>query len=103
MGSQSVYVREIRLWRRFDVVSTIETWEGTQVLGRHRFILDNGETAAIILTTAGVYDLRNRRFLEIAEVLETLGVGVRPREPDPAEQSFLASHQKLRRLAKTTG
>ncbi|HEU4985500.1 MAG TPA: thioesterase family protein, partial [Rhizobiaceae bacterium] len=102
-GLQSVYVREIRLWRRFDVVSTIETWESTQVLGRHRFILDNGETAAIILTTAGVYDLRNRRFLEIAEVLETLGVGVRPREPDPAEQSFLASHQKLRRLAKTTG
>ncbi|TWG99939.1 acyl-CoA thioesterase FadM [Mesorhizobium sp. J18] len=100
-GLQSVYVREIRLWRRFDVISTIETWDGTQVLGRHRFVLENGETAAIILTTAGVYDLRNRRFLEIAEVLGTLGVGARPREPDPAEQSFLASHQNLRRLAKT--
>ena len=49
-------MREIRLWRRFEVVSSIETWEGTQVIGKHRFVLDNGETAALILTTAGVYD-----------------------------------------------
>src|SRR5688572_23828984 len=26
-GLQAVYVREIRLWRRFEVVSTLETWE----------------------------------------------------------------------------
>ncbi|TIP34880.1 MAG: thioesterase, partial [Mesorhizobium sp.] len=28
-GLQSAYVREIRLWSRFEVVSSIETWEGT--------------------------------------------------------------------------
>ncbi|TIV74424.1 MAG: thioesterase, partial [Mesorhizobium sp.] len=55
-GLQVAYVREIRLWRRFDVVSSIETWEGTSVIGRHRFVLDGGETAALILTTGGVYD-----------------------------------------------
>jgi len=55
-GLESVYVREIRLWRRFEVMSSIETWEGTQVIGRHRFVLDNGETAALIMTTGGVYD-----------------------------------------------
>ncbi|TGV61903.1 thioesterase, partial [Mesorhizobium sp. M2D.F.Ca.ET.160.01.1.1] len=55
-GLQSVYVREIRLWRRFEVVSSIETWEGTGVIGKYRFVLDNGETAALIMTTAGFYD-----------------------------------------------
>ena len=28
-GLQAVYAREIRLWRRFEVVSSIETWEGS--------------------------------------------------------------------------
>ena len=55
-GVQTVFVREIRLWQRFEVVSSIETWEGTQVIGRHAFILENGETAALVMTTAGIYD-----------------------------------------------
>src|SRR6185437_691197 len=59
-GLQTVFVREIRLWRKFDVVSTVETWEGSQVIGRHEFVLDSGETAAMVLTTAGIYR-RGRR------------------------------------------
>ena len=100
-GVQSVYVREIRLWRRFDVLSSIETWEGTQVIGRHRFVLENGETAALIMTTAGVYDSPNRRFLTIDEVVQALGARVRPRAPNPAEAEFMGSHGRLRALAKS--
>src|SRR5689334_20265024 len=59
-GLQTVFAREIRLWQRFDVVSSLETWEGTAVIGRHRFVLDGGMTAAIILTTAGIYDRSGR-------------------------------------------
>ncbi|TIR83864.1 MAG: thioesterase [Mesorhizobium sp.] len=78
-GLQSAYVREIRLWSRFEVVSSIETWEGTSVIGKHRFVLDNGETAALILTTGGVYDRRGGRFLEIEEVVAALGHSAEPR------------------------
>jgi hypothetical protein len=99
-GVQSVFVREIRLWRRFDVVSSIETWDGTQVIGRHQFILDNGETAALVMTTAGVYDVANRRFVDIDEVIATLGFETRPRQPSEAERIFMASHAGLRALAK---
>lgn len=99
-GLQSAYVREIRLWKRFDVLSSIETWSGTQVIGRHRFILETGETAAVILTTAGVYDFRNRRFLEIDEVVAALGHRIAPRLPSAEEEAFMASHQGLRALAK---
>jgi acyl-CoA thioesterase FadM len=99
-GLESVYVREIRLWRRFEVVSSIETWEGTQVIGRHRFVLDNGETAALIMTTGGVYDRPGRRFVDIDEVVMALGRSVQPRPPTETERNFMASHQGLRSLAK---
>ncbi|TPK68097.1 thioesterase [Mesorhizobium sp. B2-4-15] len=99
-GLQAVYAREIRLWRRFEVVSSIETWEGSQVIGKHRFVLDNGETAALILTTAGVYDRKARRFLDIEEVVAALGRAADPRPPTQAERIFMTSHQGLRGLAK---
>jgi acyl-CoA thioesterase FadM len=99
-GLQSVYVREIRLWRRFEVVSTVETWEDTQVIGRHRFVLEGGETAALVMTTAGVYDSRNRRFVPIDEIVAALGAETRPRPPSEEEKIFMASHAGLRRLAK---
>jgi acyl-CoA thioesterase FadM len=99
-GLQAVYVREIRLWKKFEVVSTVETWEDTQVIGRHRFVLQNGQTAAVVMTTAGVYDFRSRRFLEIDEVIASLGHRIEPRPPTEAEKVFMASHGRLRELAK---
>lgn len=101
-GLQTVFAREIRMWRRFDVLSSIDTWEGTQVIGRHRFVLDNGETAALILTTAGVYDRPGRRFVPIGEVVGLLGHKAAPREPSETERTFIASHRRLRELARKT-
>jgi len=99
-GLQVAYVREIKLWRRFEVVSSIETWEGTSVIGRHRFVLDGGETAALILTTGGVYDRSGRRFLDIDEVVAALGHAASPRPPTEAERAFMLSHRNLREQAK---
>jgi len=99
-GLQTVFVREIRLWRRFEVVSTVETWQGTQVIGGHRFVLEDGRTAAQVLTTAGIYDRRGKRFVEMDEALAALGHHIVPRPPTEAEQVFMASHARLRDLAK---
>ncbi|UVK38928.1 thioesterase family protein [Mesorhizobium sp. AR10] len=99
-GLQLVYVREIKLWRRFEVVSSIETWQGTEAVGKHRFVLDDGETAASIMTTAGVYDRASRRFLAIDEVVAALGRTAQPRPLTEAERIFVTSHRGLRALAK---
>jgi len=99
-GLQAVYVREIRLWKRFEVVSTVETWEDTQVIGRHRFVLEDGRTAALVMTTAGVYDYAARRFVPIDEIIQILGHDFRPRPPSEEERIFMASHAGLRALAK---
>ena len=100
-GLQTAYVREIRLWKRFEVVTTIETWEGSEMIGRHRFLLEDGRTAALVLTTVGVYDSKGRRFMPIAEVFATLGHHDAPRPPDETEAAFLASHRRLRASAKS--
>ena len=85
-GLQAVYVREIKLWKKFEVVSTVETWEDTQVIGRHRFVLADGQTAALVMTTAGIYDFSNRRFMQIDEVIGALGHKITPRPPTEAEK-----------------
>src|SRR5690606_24364787 len=97
---QAVYAREIRLWKRFEVVSSIETWEGTQVLGHHRYVLEDGRTAALILTTGGLYQSTARRFVPIDEVVSQLGLDIEPRAPIAEERSFMASHQGMRAMAK---
>ncbi|WP_028032295.1 thioesterase family protein [Chelativorans sp. J32] len=100
-GLQVSYVREIRPWQRFELVSTVETWGGTQIIGRHRFVLADGRTGAIILTTGGIYDRRNRRFVEISEAMAAIGHDQPPRPPTAEEKAFMASHQGLRALAKS--
>jgi acyl-CoA thioesterase FadM len=99
-GLQTVFVREIRLWQRFEVISRVETWHGSQVIGSHRFVLEDGRTAAQLLTTAGIYDRSKRRFVGIDEALGALGHDILPRAPTEAEQVFMASHARLRDLAR---
>lgn len=101
-GLEAVYVREIGLWKRFEVVSTLETWEGTQVIGRHRFVMEDGRTAALVMTTAGIYDPSNRRFVPVDEIVAMLGQDITPRPPSQEERIFMASHGALRQLAKAT-
>ena len=100
-GVEIAFVREIRLWQRFDVASSIETWQGREVLGRHRFVLASGETAAIAMTTAGVYDRTAKRFVPMDDVIAALGHEVRtPRPPSEVEKAFMGSHAGMRALAK---
>lgn len=99
-GQQTVFVREIRLWKRFDVYSSIETWDDTQVIGRHRFVHPDGRVAAMVMTTAGAYDYRNKRFLKMEELIATLGLDATHREPTPEEKLFMESSKNLRALAK---
>lgn len=102
-GTHSVFIREIKLWRRFEVVSSIDTWQGAQIIGRHRFILDSGETAALVMTTAGIYDRASRSFVPAREVFAALGYDATPRPPSEVERIFMESHAGLRAAAKRYG
>jgi len=99
-GLQAVYVREIRLWQRFHVVSSLETWQDRQMIGAHRFLHMDGTVAAAMLTTAGIYDRANRTFVRADEVARRLGYEGEPRPPTAEEAAFMASHERLRGLAR---
>lgn len=95
-GVQAVYVRQIKLWRKFDIVSSFDTWSGTQIIGRHRFELADGRTAATVLTTAGFFDPEIRQFVTMDQLAEALGVKDAPRSPDASESAYLESHSLIR-------
>ncbi|GHC66500.1 thioesterase family protein [Limoniibacter endophyticus] len=99
-GQQTVFVREIKLWKPFDLYSSVETWDDTQVIGRHRFVHPDGRVAAMVMTTAGAYDHRNKRFLKVEELMEAIGLDAVRREPTPEEKLFMESSRSLRTLAK---
>jgi len=63
-------------------------------------VLDSGEAAALVMTTAGVYDFSARRFVPIDEMVRELGHEIKPRPPSEEERIFMDSHAGLRKLAK---
>ncbi len=99
-GVQTAYVREIRLWKKFTVQTRLATWEETTVIGRHRFILEDGTEAATVLTTAGVYDFSERRFIQMEEIARALGYDGDAPEPNSTERSFMETHKMLRAEVK---
>ena len=81
-------------------VSSIETWDGTQVVGKHRFILESGETAALMMTTAGVYEsLPGVSFRSTRWSRRLASEPVR-RARQARRKAFMTSHSGLRALAK---
>jgi len=99
-GLQVVYVSEIRLWQRFRVVSSLETWRDRQMIGAHRFLHMDGTVAAAMLTTAGAYDRAARTFVPADDIVRRLGHEGEPRPLTAEEAAFLTSHDGLRGLAK---
>lgn len=99
-GVQAVYYRQIKLWRKFEVISNFETWTETQFIGRHRFVLPNGKTAAIVMTTAGVYDRSAREYIQADTLAGKMGVVAPAREPNSVEAAFLDSHNRIRAMVK---
>lgn len=102
-GVEIAFLREIKLWRRFELISGIATWDGVQIVGHHRFLFEDGTISATALTTAGIYDLRNRRFVPFDEVMEAIGIKAERPEPTEAQRIFMQSHAMLRAAAKRAG
>lgn len=99
-GIQTAFVKEVKLWKRFEVVSTIETWRDRQVLGMHRFVLEDGQTAALIMTTGGVFDTRNRCFIEMDRIFHLLDAGAQAPPLTEQQERFLRLHENMRAMAK---
>jgi acyl-CoA thioesterase FadM len=97
-GAAMSFRREIRLWRRFELVTRLISWEGTRLVSEQRFRLPAaGETAVLLLTSTGFYDRKRNRFAPIAEMFERLGIYATAPDPDPLVREFLTGQETLRR------
>lgn len=95
--------REMRMWQRFMLESQIVAWDAEQVIFQHRFVLKggpkSGQTAALALVKAGIYDRAARRFVPISEMMDALGSH---RETPPMSdeiRAFLDTDSALRALS----
>jgi acyl-CoA thioesterase FadM len=100
-GAAMSFRREIRLWRRFDLVTRLVSWDGTRLVCEQRFRLPGedgaSETAVLLLTSTGFYDRKGGRFAPIDDTFGRLGIHAAPPEPDPLVRGFLAGQEALRR------
>lgn len=100
-GSEIAYLREIRLWKRFDLITALDCWTDRHFIIRHRFMLEGEELATMIVAAVGMFDFERRQFVPIPKVLDTLGIEATSRDLLSAEAKFLESHAGLRALGKS--
>ncbi len=96
--------REMRLGQRFRLLTRIAAWQEEDVLIEHRIVLESGrhkgQTAAIAVSKAGIYDRNGRAFVAIARLMDELGVQAEAPAMTPELEAMLAAGEALRSLAQ---
>ena len=92
--------RELRLFRPFQVETTILCWSESWLVMQHRVLSrarDGSEiVAAVALVRAALYDKAGRSFVPVARLLGEIGVVAQSPVPSPEVAAFLASEEALR-------
>jgi acyl-CoA thioesterase FadM len=98
-GTAIRYRREIRPFQRFTLQSRIVCWRATAFVMEHRYIIEkDGQevTAALALVRGGLYDKKNRRFVEAVHLMELAGYTGPSPEITPELEAFLAVEESLK-------
>jgi acyl-CoA thioesterase FadM len=95
--------RELRLFRRFEVETTILCWSESWLVMQHRVLAtgrDGNEiVAAVALVRAALYDKTARSFVPVERLLGEIGIIAQSPEPAPEVAAFLASEEAMRSAA----
>ncbi|PXW64192.1 thioesterase family protein [Methylobacterium sp. B4] len=90
--------RELRPFQAFDLETRLMHWDDTQVVIEHRLIIREANlVAAIALVQAGLYDRKQRRFVPVRQLLETIGLEAECPPMSPQVEAFLSAGNTLRR------
>ncbi len=105
-AAQIRFSRELKLFDRFRLETSILAWDETSVVMEQVFYLDggarDGEVSARALFRGGLYDRAKRRFVPIAVLMSEIGaVGGSP-PMTPEIEAFLKADQTLREAAHRT-
>lgn len=102
MASKIRFRRELKPFQSFRVETRLRWWNDTSAIFELRFIgrgRDGGEILAANILERGVfYSRKEKRFVQLSEVLAAMGAPpVEPPEPTPEIVAFAKAEEEMRR------
>ncbi len=95
--------RELRLFQSYTLEIRIVWWARTHFVMEHRLVIASGkgkgQLATVALMLGGLYELANRRFVPVDELMRVLAVEATSPPATPEIEAFLAAEQALKRSA----
>ena len=92
--------RELRLFQKFQLETRLVTWDATQVVMEQTFLIEggprHGQVAARALFKGGIYDRKDKKFVEIARLMTLTGVSAASPPVSPEVEAFLRADEELK-------
>ncbi|MFT3730304.1 MAG: thioesterase family protein [Hyphomicrobium sp.] len=98
------FQRELRLLQRFRLETRLLCWDETLVVMEQIFVLDggprDGQAAARALFKGGLYDRKEKKFVEIARLMSLIGVSEISPPATPEVEAFLHTDDRLKQAGR---
>ena len=100
------FQRELRPFQRFGLETRLLCWDTTLVVMEQTFIIDggprDGQAAARALFKGGLYDRKEKKFVEIARLMALLGVSEISPPATPEVEAFLHADDQLKQAGRVS-
>jgi acyl-CoA thioesterase FadM len=101
------YRRELRSFARFRLETRLVTWAEASVVMEQTFVILNGpyagQVAARALIKAGIYSRSERKFVDVARMMKTIGVEGTSPQPTADIEAFVRADGALKMTAAAYG
>jgi acyl-CoA thioesterase FadM len=98
------FQRELRLFQKFRLDTKLLCWDSSLVVMEQIFVFvggpRDGQTAARALFKGGLYDRKERKFIEIARLMSLLGVSETSPPATPEVEAFLHADDQLKQMGR---
>lgn len=89
--------RELKPFQRFTLETRLVGWVGTRVIMEQRVLLGEEKIATRALLVTGIYDRRQRRFVDMPRMMQSFGADDVPSPPlSAAAHALLAADAALK-------
>jgi len=100
------FQRELRPFQKFRLETRLLCWDATLVVMEQTFIINggkrDGQAAARALFKGGLYDRKERKFVEIARLMALLGVSEVSPPWTPEVEAFLHADDQLKQAGRVS-
>jgi acyl-CoA thioesterase FadM len=98
------FQRELRPFQKFRLDTKLLCWDASLVVMEQTFVIDggprDGQVAARALFKGGLYDRKERKFVEIARLMALLGVSEISPPATPEVEAFLHADVQLKQAGR---